>query len=101
MKASLRESLLAAGLMIGVAIGLLVAEIKPGGVYEAPLQELEHRGKTYAASIIRTMTIEGLRLGLTEEAALKILKAHHWEGHWHPFTDPQIDFPFRRDKELI
>src|SRR5579885_3296237 len=99
------ETLLTFLLAFGVAIGVVMAIIKPGGVYEYPPDTPPSAAKvqqsTYAASAIREMTVEGLRLGLTEDVAIKILKAHHWAGYWHPFQSPQLDYPFRRNDESL
>lgn len=61
----------------------------------------DSQGAIYSSADIRALAIEGVRLGMTQEEALKSLKKGQWKGEWHPFVGPQFDYPFTRNDEQI
>lgn len=58
-------------------------------------------GKIFNESDIYAMSVESLRLDMTQEEAAVILKQNRWEGKWRDYAGPEITYYFTRDGETM
>lgn len=57
--------------------------------------------KLFNKEDIYRLSVEGLRLNITQEDADKVLRKNDWQGQWAPYTGPEASFSFKRDGQVL